>query len=187
MSKQLLNIKKCQQAIGLEIYYSSVDLFKTVQWSTYNLVTQILNGNVDTLNKIDLTDYKYIIGFNEERKHWRLFFANMNEKLFYYLDPFKASVKEKQEKFNSWKNFLSARHVTDAKSWKQGKFEQSQQTDNFNCGVIALMFLETLLANQTQLEFTDKSLVEYRVKLNGLLDKYNKPFPVGKYSKLMFL
>ena len=50
---------------------------------------------VDVLKKINLSDYKYFVGFYELDNHWRLIMAEKDTGRFYYIDPFISSTSEK--------------------------------------------------------------------------------------------
>jgi Ulp1 family protease len=137
--------------------------------------TKIFN-NGDTENiyrKIDIDNYKYVLGFYEEDKHWRLCFANMSNNIFYYVDPYKAIKTTQKRKLESWSQFVSSKSKSSNK-WNLGDFKHSKQTDSYNCGVICLLFLENLLLEQFNCEYDDKILIGYRKKLYDLLIKYEK-------------
>jgi hypothetical protein len=137
--------------------------------------TKIFN-NGDTENiyrKIALDNYKYVIGFYEEDKHWRLCFANMPNNIFYYVDPYKAIKTTQKRKLETWSQFVSSKSKSSNK-WTLGDFKHSKQTDSYNCGVICLLFLENLFLEQFNCEYDDKILIDYRKKLYDLLIKYEK-------------
>ena len=52
---------------------------------------------------------KYIVGFNNVmmNTHWTLFFADIEQKLIYYLDPMTSTDLEKQMVLRKWINFIT--------------------------------------------------------------------------------
>ena len=93
--------------------------------------------------------------------------------MFYYLDPFQASNEEEAGKKRSWLMFASTRSAITIQ-WQIGTLEHSLQTDTFNCGVICLLFMESLLLNKQICNFDNNLLIDYRSKLFDIILKYQK-------------
>jgi Ulp1 family protease len=134
----------------------------------------------EVYKKTNFSSYKYIFGFLELDKHWRLVFADMDSFKFYYIDPFKALVTVQKEYLATWKSLLAARKEIDHTSidnWKHVNFKHSKQTDLFNCGIICLFFLDFIFVNfdcNLMCEFDSDKLNNYRISLKSDLDKYEK-------------
>ena len=53
--------------------------------------------------------------------------------------------------------------------WNVGNLNHTKQIDQFNCGVICLMFFEDLIQGKYNCGFTEESLVTYREDLLSCL------------------
>ena len=111
-----------------------------------------IQGRIDILTRTTtLSRNKYIIGFNNiyTNKHWSLFCVVLESKKVYYLDPMGASEMDKKNALKKWLNFIKSRKDFSEVGWELGNFEHDLQNDSFNCGVICLKFMETLLQGVT--------------------------------------
>jgi hypothetical protein len=126
------------------------------------------------LEKICVNDYKYVFGFWELDKHWRLLFGDISNYKFYYLDPMYLDTSFDSE-HQTWTKFANSKSKTNI-SWTPSSFtKRSKQKDSFNCGVICIMLLEQLLLNKTDaFLFEKEDLIKYREKLYNLILKYKK-------------
>ena len=114
--------------------------------------------------------FKYVIGMYSPAHHWFLCIANIEKKLFYFVDPSIATARVKKNRFDTWLQ-LAELYLTDFNSndWQQGSFVHAEQNDGFNCGPLCLMFMENILKNTFKVEFDAACLASYRKLLHDLL------------------
>ena len=55
--------------------------------------------------KLKFNDNKFFIGMYAEKSHWSLCIAQIEEQLFYYIDPLIARAKTRNIRFDKWKVF----------------------------------------------------------------------------------
>ena len=122
-------------------------------------------------NNLDFITGPLLLDLGNKVNHWTLVFVDLNNKLFYFLDPLIASNETRLKIFDNWLHFIQSVMDTekDKSLWKLGEFKHSKQNDSVSCGAIVLMMLETLLKRSHSLDFDDASIAAYRDQLNKRL------------------
>ena len=108
-----------------------------------------------------------IVGFlNLNCNHWAAICAIKDFKKFFYIDPFVADESELNLAFQNWNKFMASRPTGEfprQKDWEIGIFNHDKQTESFNCGVLCIKFLETIIVdNLSVFRFKDDSIKDYR-------------------------
>lgn len=113
-------------------------------------VDQILIKRKRTFTRNDFSKHEFLVGTLNQNNHWSLMFADLNRRLFFYLDPFVAKSSIVSKFFDSWKHFLQSREDLPKDNWRLGDFVHTKQSDNFNCGIIVLMMIRKLVFVRTR-------------------------------------
>ena len=129
---------------------------------------------IDILKKIDLAKFTYLAGFHEENKHWRLIFVDAKKSKFFFIDPFSANLSDVNHMMLQWSRFAVQHGSSNDTVWTVGNLNHTKQTDQFNCGVICLMFFEDLIQGKYNCGFTVESLMTYREDLLSCLNHAKK-------------
>ena len=128
-------------------------------------VEQILIKRKRTFTRNNFSKHEFLVGTLNQNNHWSLMFADLNRRLFFYLDPFVAKSSIVSKFFDSWKHFLQSREDLPKDNWRLGKFVHTKQSDNFNCGIIVLMMIRKLFDKESSLVFDKSMLFDYRLDL----------------------
>jgi Ulp1 family protease len=83
--------------------------------------------------------------------HWTLCFADIKEKIFYYIDSLKDNSIVNNTPFESWKKFCATRKGLSSNNWKLSQPKFICQKDSYNCGVFVCHFFSLLINRQVDL------------------------------------
>ena len=128
----------------------------------------------EILKEFDLTKFTYLAGFHEANKHWRLIFVDVKKRQFFFIDPYSVLLSDVNEMMSQWLRFAVQHGSTKDAVWNVGNLNHTKQIDQFNCGVICLMFFEDLIQGKYNCGFTVESLVTYREDLLSCLNHAKK-------------
>ena len=132
-----------------------------------------------------------IVGFlNLNCNHWAAICAIKDFKKFFYIDPFVADESEINLAFQNWNKFMASRPTGEfprQKDWEIGIFNHDKQTESFNCGVLCIKFLETIIVdNLSVLRFKDDSIKDYRSEYLKLLKDYPLIVQIKRFDTCIF-
>ena len=151
-------------------YFLDLKVIKNIfELTAEKLVNNKLAHERNLKTTIRKKGIEFLIGFYLANHHWRLLFVDLKKELFFFLDPL-GEVKESVRKdyLEKWKRFLSVREIK-SKQWKFGEFSHDFQTDNYNCGILCILFMEKLVKGLDYCNFSTKDLNAYRLNLKDLI------------------
>ncbi|XP_065899898.1 uncharacterized protein [Dysidea avara] len=150
---------KPNQDVNDEIIHTYLELLSNIQGNTFAMISQTLScilshtsagKHSHLLSKESLSTYKYIGGcYNQGSNHWILIAMDLEQKSFYYLDPYGPS-RSSRGAFAAVKNYFKRRGEILGKDHLDiTKFELKQlkrkiQYDTSNCGVYCMKMAEQL-------------------------------------------
>ena len=122
--------------------------------------------------RVDLFKSKLVFSvINNANYHWTLIVAKMESKEIWYYDSANHGKVKKRNHFNQW-GIAFEKYLKDEYRLKNGEwpkyewtrhiFQKGKQTDGYNCGIYALLYMECLLNDINPDDVPNDWLVRFR-------------------------